>query len=170
MKKFSKIIKTITTTSILLGLMLMNFASTQAAISIDDELHPEYAPEGYSEVYNPDGTAEEQFGVTSINYIIADIAVVLLQISGALAIFFIIMNGFNYIKAFGQEEEIQKAKKGLTWAIVGLLVVILSYAIVQNVLRITLSVDDNDESGAVPSETNAHFLGMNFIDDKTVLI
>ncbi|MBT7703651.1 hypothetical protein HN748_05440, partial [Candidatus Peregrinibacteria bacterium] len=90
--------------------------------------------------------ASKNFSDRSITYIIADVAVVLLQIAGILAVFFIIMSGFNYIKAFGKEEEIQKAKKGMTWAIVGLIVVILSYAIVQNVIRISLSVDPDAET------------------------
>ena len=49
----------------------------------------------------------------------------------------------NFIESnkIGLRKEIQKAKKGLTWAIIGLLVVLMSYAIVQNILKITLSVD-----------------------------
>ena len=112
----------------------------KAQLSIPSDLHPEYAPEGYSEVYNPTGTAEDKFGSKAINFVIADIIVVLLQMAGVLAIFFIIYSGFTYVRAFGQEETIQSAKKGLTWAILGLCLVILSYAIVQAIIRITLSV------------------------------
>ncbi len=113
-----------------------------AAYAVDQDLRPDYAPQGYMEVYeNNENNPSANFSDRSITYIVADVAVVLLQISGILAVFFIILSGFNYIKAFGQEEEIQKAKKGMTWAIIGLIVVILSYAIVQNVIRITLTVD-----------------------------
>lgn len=115
---------------------------TNAAVAIDSSLRPDYAPQGYSEVYNSTGKPQDAlFDDRSITYIIADIAVVLIQMAGILAIFFLIVSGFNYIKAFGADEEIQKAKKGMTWALIGLIVVIMSYAIVQNVIRISLSVD-----------------------------
>lgn len=112
-----------------------------AATTIDPSLRPPDAPQGFSELNQSDLPSSHQFSDLSITYIIADIAVALLQISGILAIFFIIMSGFNYVKSFGQEEEIQKAKKGLIWSILGFLLVILSYAIVQNVIKITLSVE-----------------------------
>lgn len=116
---------------------------TKAAVAIDSSLRPEYAPQGYSEIYNSTGnpSQDELFSDGSITFIIADIAVVLIQMAGILAIFFLIVSGFNYIKSFGADEEIQKAKKGMTWALIGLIVVIMSYAIVQNVIRISLSVD-----------------------------
>jgi hypothetical protein len=125
-----------------------------AAFAIDDNLRPGDAPQGYIEVYQENSDASLNFSDASITYIIADIAVVLIQMAGILAIFFLIMSGFNYIKAFGQEEEIQKAKKGLTWALIGLVVVIMSYAIVQNVLRITLSVDPAEIEAASSSQTS----------------
>ena len=39
--------------------------------------------------------------------------------------------GFLYVTAYGNEEQIQKSKKILIYAVVGLIVVILSYSIVQ---------------------------------------
>ena len=39
--------------------------------------------------------------------------------------------GFMYVTAYGNEEQIQKSKKVMIYAIVGLVVVILSYSIVQ---------------------------------------
>jgi hypothetical protein len=42
-----------------------------------------------------------------------------------------VVAGFFYVTAYGNEEQLQKAKKILIWSVVGLLVVIASYAIVQ---------------------------------------
>jgi hypothetical protein len=39
--------------------------------------------------------------------------------------------GFLYVTAYGNEEQIQKSKKILIYAVIGLIVVILSYSIVQ---------------------------------------
>ncbi|HCW32792.1 MAG: hypothetical protein UT55_C0068G0004 [Candidatus Peregrinibacteria bacterium GW2011_GWE2_39_6] len=122
-------------------LLFLSPCLVQAATSIPSDLRPGYAPQGFEELYGGNSDPAQNFDDRSVTYILADIAVVLLQIAGVLTVYFIITNGFNYVKAFGQEEEIQKAKKGLTWAIIGLLVVLMSYAIVQNILKITLSVD-----------------------------
>jgi hypothetical protein len=126
------------------GTLLLLFQANvaNAAISIDNGLRPEYAAESYCEKNECSTDSAENFDVTSVNYIIADMAAVLLQITGSLTVFFIILNGFNLIKGMGNEEEITKAKKGLTWAFIGLFVVILSYAMVQNVFRISLEVDE----------------------------
>lgn len=140
MKSFSLLLKKTFASVVLMAGLLMP-ASAQAAVSIDGDLRPDYAPQGYSELFDPTSSAENKYGTTAINYVVADIAVVLLQVAGTLSIYFIVTSGFNYIKAFGREEELQGAKKGLTWAIVGLIVVILSYTIVQNIIRITLTVD-----------------------------
>ena len=74
-------------------------------------------------------------------------AVVLIQISGVIAIYFIVTNALTYVKSFGRDEELEKAKKGLIWAIAGLVIIIMSYAIVQNVLKITSSVDSSQVGG-----------------------
>lgn len=137
--KFRRVATAIFITTLM---MAIHQNSANAAVSINEDLRPSYAPQTYEELYeentlNPD----QNFSDRSVTYVIADFAVVLLQIAGVLAIFFIVQNGFNYVKAFGRDEEIQKAKKGLLWSILGLLVVLMSYAIVQNVLKITLSVD-----------------------------
>ncbi|EKD94018.1 MAG: hypothetical protein ACD_28C00005G0010 [uncultured bacterium] len=150
MISFSTILKKSAALLVLMGLMASFLPASQAAVSINEEYRPTYAPQGYSEIYeeNTDDPSKN-FSDTSVNYIIADLAVVLLQLAGILTIYFIISNGFAYVRSFGRDEEIQKAKKGLTWAIVGLIVVLTSYAIVQNIFKITLSVDP--ESGSAPT-------------------
>lgn len=40
-----------------------------------------------------------------------------------------VVAGFMYVTAFGNDEQLQKAKKILVWASIGLILVILSYAI-----------------------------------------
>jgi len=55
---------------------------------------------------------------------------VLLPIVGLIAVLFIIIGGFRYITSAGNEEQAEGAKKTLTNAIIGLVIVILSYVIV----------------------------------------
>lgn len=125
-----------------LGLLLLFSVPALAAIGIDPNLRPEYAPGSRAEI-DPDADIEAKYGTSAVSLVIADIALVLIQISGVIAIYFIATNALTYVKSFGREEELGKAKKGLTWALVGLVVIISAYAIVQNIIRITLTVDES---------------------------
>jgi hypothetical protein len=63
----------------------------------------------------------------------------LLGIIGIWAAIFIILGGFQMVTAAGNEEAIAKAKKTITWSVIGLVVSLLSFsivAIVQNILQI----------------------------------
>lgn len=55
---------------------------------------------------------------------------VIIGMAGGLAFLFIVIGGIQLLTAYGDEEKITGAKKTITYAIVGLLVAILSYAIV----------------------------------------
>jgi hypothetical protein len=59
----------------------------------------------------------------------------LLGAAGLLAVFFIIFAGFQYLTSRGNEEQAQASKKTLTNAIIGLVIIILSYVIVVVVAR-----------------------------------
>lgn len=58
-----------------------------------------------------------------------------LGIIGAAAIFYIILSGFRYITSGGNEDQAKKARAGLTWAIFGLISIILSYMIITAVIN-----------------------------------
>lgn len=55
----------------------------------------------------------------------------LLTFAGVVAVVIIIVGGFQYMTSGGNDEQAEKGKKALTNAIIGLVVVILAYAIVQ---------------------------------------
>ncbi len=62
----------------------------------------------------------------------------LLGTIGVVAVLFIMIGGFKMITAQGNEEAVGAAKKTITWAIIGLVVAILSFsmiAIVENLLQ-----------------------------------
>lgn len=94
---------------------------TRAAYPIPDNLHPDYTPK------LPDGTASVDIIVQRIYILIGAI----LAVSSTVAVFFIFMGGFQQITAMGNSEKLDNAKKTITWAIGGLLIVILSFALVQ---------------------------------------
>jgi len=84
---------------------------------------------------SPAGVAEEQyFG----GYYLPAITKVVIAAAGISAVLFIIIGGIQILTAYGNDEKIGKAKKTVTYAIIGLLIAILSYAIVSTISVINL--------------------------------
>lgn len=67
---------------------------------------------------------------TSISTIIEKIISWVLLFAGAIAVLFIIYAGFMYVTSAGNKERIETAKKTLTFAVIGLIVIILANFIV----------------------------------------
>lgn len=58
------------------------------------------------------------------------VVLILLTVSGLIAVVLIIIGGFQMILSRGNEESAKKGKQTLTYAVIGLIVVMMSYAIV----------------------------------------
>lgn len=54
--------------------------------------------------------------------------------SGAVAVFFLIFGGIQYVTSLGNQERMDGARKTITNALIGLVVVIFSFAIVTNII------------------------------------
>lgn len=67
---------------------------------------------------------------TNVNQLIRTIINWALGITFAIAVLFMIIGGFWYITAGGNEEQADKGKKTIINAIIGVIVIILSYVIV----------------------------------------
>lgn len=59
---------------------------------------------------------------------------ILLYISGIIAVIYIVIAGFRYITSNGDSSSISKAKNNIMYALIGLVVAIMAYAIVNFVL------------------------------------
>lgn len=64
---------------------------------------------------------------------------ILLSVSGIVAIGFLVYGGFRYIISAGNEESAEQAKKTIQNAIVGLIIIILSYTIITAISNLVLS-------------------------------
>ncbi len=62
---------------------------------------------------------------------------------GVLSVVMLIMGGFRYIISGGQNDKVSAAKNTILYAIVGLLVAIFAYAIIQFVLSVALNGGGN---------------------------
>ena len=73
--------------------------------------------------------------LTGSNGLIANVIRLLLLVSGALAVVFVIYGGYQYITAGGNEEQAESGKKTLINAIIGVVVIILAYVIINVVIN-----------------------------------
>lgn len=60
-----------------------------------------------------------------------------LILSGATALFLIIYSGIRYIRSGGDQEKLKGARETLTYAIIGLVIVFLSFAIINLISFVT---------------------------------
>ena len=66
--------------------------------------------------------------------LITRISNILLLLVGLVAVLFIIIGGFQYITSAGNPENVSKAKNTILYAIIGIIVTLLSYAIVKFII------------------------------------
>lgn len=66
----------------------------------------------------------------------------LLYFAAPVAVIMIAYGGFAMVIGGSQSEKIEEAKKHLTWSLIGLGVIILSYSIVRIAIQFTISVAD----------------------------
>ena len=67
-----------------------------------------------------------------------EITTTVISAAGVAAVLFIIIGGIQILTAYGSDEKLSKGKKTITFAIVGLVIAILSYAIVSVISVISL--------------------------------
>ena len=82
------------------------------------------------------GDLETEGGGNWIVGLLTRIANWILDLAGALAVLAIVYSGLMYITSAGNQEKSEKAKKNLVWAIVGLIIILLSYLVVEWVRNI----------------------------------
>lgn len=66
----------------------------------------------------------------------------LAAMAAAVAILFVVINGARLTFAFGNTEDLSKARKGLMWAAGGLVLIIFAYIITKSVIALTYSGAD----------------------------
>lgn len=77
-------------------------------------------------------------GSLSFGYLITIILQVALLVAGSIAVLFLIIGGFRYVTAHGNEEAAEGAKKTITHAILGIVIVVLSFAMIAIISRILI--------------------------------
>ncbi|MBI5412725.1 hypothetical protein HZA42_00055 [Candidatus Peregrinibacteria bacterium] len=129
------------------GLKMLQVETASAAVPIPSKYYPEGAATisgqkpvpGQNELSGKDpvGVARYAIMYRIISWI--------LRFAGVIAVFFIAQNGWKMAASGGKEESITEGKKGLTWAVIGLILIILSYSIVRFVAEIPFRADESSQ-------------------------
>ncbi len=90
-------------------------------------------PKGITKIESPNFIAKPL--KNDPGYLVANTIANVLYIAAILAVIIIIYGGIRYIMSYGADDNIESAKKIILWAIIGLIITILSYFIVQNIIE-----------------------------------
>ena len=83
---------------------------------------------------NPEAVAIATGGQGSFRQLALTIVNFFLTFLGLIAVVMIIYGGFLYVSAAGNNEKIEQAKKIIMYSVVGILIILLSFAIVNTIL------------------------------------
>jgi len=80
-------------------------------------------------------------GNLDIKVVLANIIIWILGLSGGIAVLFLILGGLQYITSSGNKDKAEQAKQTILYAVIGLIVIALSFVIVafvsQNIGKVT---------------------------------
>lgn len=72
-------------------------------------------------------------GYKTLNELVTAIVNWFLSITAGVTIFFLIIGGVYYLTAFGDDKRMQEGKKIITYAVYGLMMILVSYSIVTTI-------------------------------------
>lgn len=99
----------------------------QGRLSLPSDLKPNYSP---------DVTIKGGNEADYVNYFLQYFAGALLWIAAPVAILVIAVGGVRYVISHGEDGQIEGAKNTLMWGVIGLLVIMFSYAAVRIVITL----------------------------------
>lgn len=99
------------------------------------------SPEGYSPGL-VQATDARQYVLNVTNFVLGFL--------GLIAIIIIIYGGFLYVTAAGKEDQAGKGKKSISYAIIGIIIILGSFAAVNTLLKAPTGTDQGELSGAAP--------------------
>lgn len=84
---------------------------------------------------------------TTVNGLIKTVISWLLGIAFAVAVLFLIVGGFLYITAGGNEEQVEKGKSTVINAIIGIVIIVLSYVIISVISQFVANPNGTASAG-----------------------
>lgn len=137
----SKILKTIFIITI--STLGFNTLATTLPTYAQNDVCSSSAPSEVKEAAGCNGSSNALPGLITgiLNAIIA--------VSGIVAVIFVLIGGINYMTSAGDSGKLEKAKKTILYAVIGLAITVLSFAIVNfainNIINGSSSADNNQQ-------------------------
>lgn len=134
----------------------MTFAQTisnndlMTRVVLDTSMKPENSP---GVIIDPKTLETAGAETAFANYMLQVLAGGLITVAAPVAIIIIAIAGLFAVVSHGDQKLIDRAKKTLTWAIIGLVVIIFSWVIVRTAIEVVLTVNNSPSSqtGAQPA-------------------
>ncbi len=101
----------------------------------------------------PTDTIEGVPRICTAQAAIATVIELLLKFSAVVAVLFLMIGGFWYLTSAGNEEQSEKGRKTITSAAIGLVVILMAYAIVR--ITANLLISNSPGAGETPATTNS---------------
>ena len=98
------------------------------------------------QIYLPGANSGSNQGQLLQKSLLPQVTTLVIGITGALAFLFVIVGGIQILVAYGNEEMLTAGKKTITWALAGLVISILSFAIVQIITSINFNSSGNQST------------------------
>jgi hypothetical protein len=89
------------------------------------------------DVTNPDGTISKVATLGCIPIVLKNVISGLLLFAAVVAIIIVIISGYKFIMSRGDQKQVQGAKVSLTYAILGLIIILLSFFIINIIAYVT---------------------------------
>ncbi len=113
---------------------LLVFALMLGAISVFSLLPTAGATTILNPTDNPEAVATATGGQSSLRGLILTIINYFLGFLGLLAVIMVVYGGVTYVSSAGNDEAVGKAKKIIMYALIGIVVILLSFVVVRAVL------------------------------------
>lgn len=126
--------------SIIAGMFILSSLMAGTALAADTLTltKPPIVPTGKSSDLKIPGAGKEDARVLQ-GTVLPTFTNTVIGLAGGLALLFVIISGIQILTAYGNEEAVGKGKKTLTFALIGLVISLLSYAIVQIIISIKVT-------------------------------
>lgn len=144
--KISKVIFAITVSAFSLNSLTMTIPSYAATTDICSSTAPQ-------EVKDAAGCSGN---TNALPNVIVGILNAIILVCGLVAVIYVIIGGINYMTSAGDAGKLEKAKKTILYACIGLIIVVLSFAIVNFTISNIISGHSNQETTEQENNNTKH--------------
>ncbi len=121
-----------------------------ARLTLDPALKPQNSP---GVIIGEETLKKEGSETALINYTLQVLAGALINLAAPIAIIIIAISGLYAVVSHGDQALIEKAKKTLQWAVIGLVIIIFSWVIIRTVLTVIIDANSNQETSTTEQST-----------------